>query len=384
MDTSKPEDRVWRTAGGDGTRRGLFSGSVAVKARPARQLPADGAIQAAVVFDQVGRAFIADMAGSVHAYSAQGKRLWRTRLSGAISATPAVHNSEPRLFLGTQTGTVYALNAEDGTVVWKRDLPTRSDPRILSDVLYLRSSSAVVVSSWGGLFYTLDAQSGEERSSWPAGISPYSAASGSADGSFFCLRAIEGQGVELVGVTPDQKTVLHRFPEDKNGARRTMVAAAPVLDEENSVIYFVVNFEQKGWLHAYSLHSGTLAWSSPLPHAVQATPALRQDRVILVCDLSGALHAIGPDGGPKFAYPSGCEYLLAGAISDRNGTSFFGDPLGVVHEVDSRGVGKKVFEAPRGIQARLSFDPEGNLFVPSTDHIVYVLANHHHAQEHSG
>lgn len=383
MDVLKAEEEVWRTAGGDRTRAGRFSNAVSLKSRPVRQLATEGSIQAAVVFDHEGRAFIGDMSGSVQAYSPQGKLIWRTKLSGGISATPTVDAHRPHLYVGTQTGAVICLDTTTGARVWTRSIPTRSDPRILSDVLDVQGLG-IVLSSWGGLCYRLDPNSGDVMDSWDAGISPSSAAAGAADGSVYCLRASDGQGVELVCINSGQKTVLHRVPEDKQGARRALVAAAPIVDEKHSMIYFIVNREQSSVLHAFSLRSKSLTWTTPLPHAVQATPALRYDGILLICDLSGSLSAIGTDGVAKFSYPSGCEYLLAGPVIDSGGNAYFGDPLGIVHTVDHHGAGKKLFETPRSIQARFSFDPKGNLHVPSTNHLVYVFANRHGSQERSG
>ena len=374
--TPKSESLIWRIAGGDASRRGLFAANVELKTNPERQLSAGGSVQASVVFDDAGRAFVADMGGAVQAFSRDGELLWRVNLPGGISATPAVHSKKPRLFVGDHTGVVCALDTADGSQLWKADLPTRADPRILSDLLYMPEADAVVLNSWGGRFHALEAETGAERTSWSAGLFPYSAAALAEDGLLYCLRAVEKQGVEFVRVAPDgSEAVLHRVPEDKRGARRTMVAAAPIADNERSMVYFIINEGRRSQLHAYSRRSGTLAWSQPLPNAVQATPALRRDGVILAPDLGGFVQGVGPDGSLRFRYESGCEYLLAAAVSEAGGTSFFGDPLGVVHAIDERGGGKKMFEVPRAIQARPSFDAEGNLYVPSTDRSIYVFSN---------
>lgn len=369
------EAAIWRTAGGDGTRRGLFGGAVRIRPHRARRLTAQAAIQASVVFDEEGRAFVADLAGGVQAFSAQGELLWRVKLHGGISATPAVHPAKPQVFLGTHRGWVYALATAQGATLWKKEIPTRSDPRILSDLLYLPQADAVVMSSWGGRFHALEAASGLERFSWEAGLSPYAAASAGRDGHLYCLRAVASQGVELVRVTSQgEETILHRLTEEKRGARRTLVAAAPVLDEARGVAYFVINRDQGSLLHAWSLPSNTLLWSLPLPNSVQATPALRKDGTILLADLAGFVQAIGPEGAARFRYASGCEYLLAGGVCEAGGTCFMGDPLGVLHVIDAQGRGRAVFEAKRAIQARPAFGPDGRLYVPSNERTVYGFA----------
>jgi outer membrane protein assembly factor BamB len=94
-----------------------------------------------------------------------------------------------------------------------------------------------------------------------------------------------------------------------------------------------------------------------------------------LADLAGVVHVLAPDGSPRFRYVSGADYLLAGGVSDGQGTVYFGDPAGVVHRLRPDGTGQPVFEAPRSLQARPSFDRRGNLYIPSTGHQVYVFHN---------
>jgi outer membrane protein assembly factor BamB len=368
------DSAVWRTAGGDNARRGLFPRAVQIRPRPVRRLPAAGAVQASVVFDAQGTAFVADMAGAVQAFAPGGKRRWLVRLPGGISATPVVHPVRPRLLVGTHAGWVYALDTATGATVWKTEVPTKSDPRILSDLLCLPQADGVVLSSWGGRFLVLDATSGATKFSWDAGISPYAAASADQDGNLYCLRAVWERGVELVRITlTGDEAVLHGAAEGKRGARRTLVAAAPLLDESRARLYFVVNQDEGSLLCAWSLKTAALLWSQPLPGAVQATPTLRHDGAVLLADLRGSLHALHPDGTRLFRYDAGCDYFLAGSVCEAGGASFLGDPLGRLHVVGPQGKGKPVFEAGRSLQARPSFAPDGTLHLPATDRTVWVF-----------
>ena len=375
-DNVSNESVLWRTAGGSSARSGLFPRPVQVEPHPAHRLTVAGAVQASVVFDDSARAFVADMSGTVQAFSAQGELLWRVKLAGGISATPVVCTARPQLFVATHRGRVYALNTADGSVLWQTDIPTKSDPRILSDLLYIKASDAVVLSSWGGRFCALATQSGEQRFSWDAGISPSSPAAADQSGRIYCLRAVSGKGVEFVRVSSDgQESVLHRAPEGKGGARRTVVDAAPVLDEERGVAYVVLNGDRDATLLAWSLRSDAVAWTRALPACVQATPTVRKDGAILIPDLAGELPAIGPEGTVLFKYKTGCEYLLAGTACEAGNTCFLGDPVGLVHVINGRGEGKTIYEAPRSIQSRPSFAPDGSLYVPATDRHVYVFSS---------
>jgi len=331
-------------------------------------------VQAAVVFDQAGTAFVADMAGGVQAYTPDGRQVWRVRLDGGISGTPVVHADDSSLFVATHSGGVYALETASGLTRWHREIPSQSDPRILSDLLHLARADLVVFSSWGGRFHALEARTGQERFSWEAGISPRAAATSDGHENVYCLRARLGHGVEFVRVDPlGQEQILFRETEDQRGARRALVAAAPVLHGGRAVAYLVVNQDRGGQLVAWSLEAGAELWRRELPAAVQATPAVLRGGQVMVADLAGYVHSISSEGTPRFLCATGCEYLLAGGVGQADGTFWIGDPLGVLHLVDPHGTAISFFEVPRSIQARLSFDPLGRLHVPCTDRLIYVF-----------
>jgi outer membrane protein assembly factor BamB len=367
---------AWSTSGGDASRRGVFHRAVGLDTPPYRALPAQGAVQASVVFDPGGRVFVADMAGGVQAYSREGGSLWQKRLAGGISASPVVDLERQRLIAATHAGWVYALETASGAVAWQTQIPTKSDARILSDLLFLPKVPAIVLSSWGGRFCQLEAETGKERHSWDAGISPYAGAMADPDGNVYCMRAVGKEGVQLVRMGADGKeSVLHRQPEGQRSANRMLAAASPVFDAERQAIYFITHEDQGGWLHAWSVPEHKLRWNERFDHSICATPAVAPDGTIFLADLGGWVHALAPDGTRKHRYATGSEYLLAGGVCDQQGTVFIGDPLGVVHTILAHGAGKALWEAPGGIQGRLAFDAQGNLHVPATDRQVYVFAN---------
>lgn len=367
--------RVWTAAGGPG-RAGLFPGPVQLAPEPARRLAARGAVQASVVFDEQDRVFVADMAGWVQAFARQGGALWQRQLAGGVSASPAVDVEGGRVFIGTHAGWVYALQSADGAVLWRRSLPTKSDARILSDLLYLPAQQSVVLSSWGGQFHALDAASGETKHTWDAGLWPQVGASADVQGNLYYLRARRGEGVAFFRIAPDGKeTVLHNQSESRRGAQRMAAAAAPVLDETRGVAYFIANGDRDCGVHAWSLREQRLLWKRSLPRTVMATPALGPTGNLLLADMAGALNALAPDGASIFTYLSGADYFLSSPVCAGDGHAFVGDPLGRLHVVDPSGKGGPLFESPRAIQARPAFDRWGNLYVPATDRTVPVFRN---------
>jgi outer membrane protein assembly factor BamB len=344
--------------------------------KPVTRLSAKGALQAAAVFDGENRVLVADLAGWMQAFSPHGRPLWQRQLEGAVSATPAVDVPAGRVFVGTHRGWVYALHAADGTVAWRQRLPTKSDARIVSDLLFVPTSRTVVLSSWGGQFHALDSGTGDTRRSWDAGLSPQAAASADAAGNLYYSRARKGEGAVCVRMTSDsQEQVLQRQAEGKRGASRMVVAAAPVVDEARAVVYFCVGADQETHLHAWSLRQDRLLWTRQAPRMTIATPAVRSDGALMVAGMDGALRSFSPEGSLLYCAKTEADYLLAGPVCDADGTAFFGDPVGQVHAVDREGVGRLLFETPRSLQARPAFDRQGNLHMPCTDRTVYVFRN---------
>jgi outer membrane protein assembly factor BamB len=363
---------VWTLAGGGPGRRGFSSHRRSVESRPSRTLTTGAGIQASIVFDGEGLAFVADMGGGVQAYGdADWRPRWHQNLDGAVSATPAAHPR--RLFVGTHTGWVYGLNTADGKVLWRTRLPSASDPRIVADLLFLPVSRRLVASSWGGQSHALDPDSGKVLRSWDAGISPQSAPSADAKDNVYQLRAVADEGTTLVRVSPDgSQTALHRTPEGARRANRSVVMAAPVIDDERQRLVFVANGDRHGLLHAWDLAADKLEWSVEFERAIVATPALRPDGVVMVADMMGGVAAVEA-GQVLFRYSTGSDYLLAGPVCDALAQTYVGDTNGQVHQVPSTGNGRVLFEATRSIQARPAWAPDGALCVASMDGKVHVF-----------
>lgn len=364
----------WTTAGGTAARRGLLHRTAVVR-RPCPDLRTTSSVQASVVFDAKGNSYTADMAGNVQARTEDGRLLWQSRLTGGISATPAVHPALPMLFVGTHLGFVYALDSHDGRTRWQKELSSRTDPRILSDLLYWPSPDAVVLNSWNERFLALGAETGAELFSWNAGVFPSGAASLDPAGCCHCLRAVPDVGVQWLKLSPQgQESVLVCQPEHPRGARRTLTTAAPVIDPARSVAYAVFNADRTCQVHAWSLKTEAPLWVAKLDHCVEATPAMTPDGELRLADLSGQVLGLATDGQLRFQRASGSEYLLAGGVCDAASTFFIGDPLGRVHAIESNGEGRVLLETPRAIQARPSFGPDGSLWLPSMGRTVHRLA----------
>ncbi|NLH73143.1 MAG: PQQ-like beta-propeller repeat protein [Verrucomicrobia bacterium] len=373
---SAQTQRVWTMAGGGPGRTGAFGLRVRFGLKPIHRLATGGAVQAAPVFDPTGRVFVADMSGTVQGFERNGKLLWRREVEGSVSATPVVDPVFRRVFVGTHRGWLYCLSCLDGAIVWSTEIPSRTDPRIASDLLLERKTGLLIASSWGGQFIGFQPESGKAKLAWNAGISPQAGASSDSSGTVYFQRAVAGEGLICASVAPDgTERVLHKQPEGRRGAARAVVAAAPVIDEKRSMVYFAVNADAGCRLVAWSMGEQRNVWDVQLGRMVVGTPAVRSDGVVLVAVMDGVLYGIGNGGRPVFQYNSGAEYLLAGPVCEPQGEVYLADPLGRLHAISKSGKGRVIFEAPRSFQARLAFDPFGNLHAACTDHSIYVLPN---------
>ncbi len=375
MSTIKPTNsKVWRTAGGDNSRRGFFDGALNISPKPIRRLKAAGSVQTPVIFDQFGAAFITDMAGGVQAYRPEGEVIWSIRLDSGISAAPVLQPDDKILFIGTHSGIVYALDAANGKEIWRKEISSQRDTRILSDFLYNQKNNTIVLNSWGEKFYALSARNGDVINSWDAGISPYAGACAASDGTLYCLRAVWDKGIQFVSIDINgQEKILFQHDKQKKPATRLTVSAEPVLDENEGVIYFITNIDQKSYLNAWSIQHEKIIWKRSFAKYINATPTLLSDGSIIIADLNGDVHAISKGNTRLYRYSTGCEYLLSSSVSDSNDNVYIGDPLGLIHKIGINGIGQPFYETERSIQARPSFDEKGRLYIPATDKYIYVF-----------
>jgi len=330
------------------------------------------------VFDAAGNTYLASMAGEISSYASDLCERWHVQIPDGISASPVLDPSDRHLFLATLGGEVYALDPSDGRIRWRRRIPSQSDQRILSDLLFLPRQSLVVLNSWGGQFHALEAETGTSRFTWSAGISPYASAAASEEGTVYALRitsAEEKSGLVCFALDPrsGEETEIFFQPAQVRTANRIAVAASPVIDDVRKKLYVIANEDNDSKIHAFCLATQKPLWSRDFRRFIVGTPALRADGSVVVADLNGVVHVVSSLGSLTYRYHTGAYYLLASPVCDREGSIFVGDPEGRLHLVSPGGTGEVIFEARRSIEARAAFDPSGRLYLPSRDGQVYVF-----------
>lgn len=91
---------------------------------------------------------------------------WKTKLDGAINAS-ATLSEDGRLYVGTLSKTLFALDLATGSIVWQRPLAgwLYSSPSLDGDTLYI----GAVIGAEDGKVYAIDAQTGAQRWEYPVG-----------------------------------------------------------------------------------------------------------------------------------------------------------------------------------------------------------------------
>ncbi len=135
--------------------------------------------------------YIVSAAGEVTAGElGSGNRIWSQRLPGSIVAAPAV--SDRMLFAATQEGDVFALEKKSGKQIWRKQLPREG---VEAPLVWMNDQ--LLVPSDTGTLYALSPEDGTVRWSFP-GNGKYNAAPistgslifiGGWAGRFLCLSS---------------------------------------------------------------------------------------------------------------------------------------------------------------------------------------------------
>ena len=246
-----------------------------------RRLNSDGQEQWAFALGDVGRAqpiltpqgltIAVAYDDTVYAIDAGGKKLWSVRLDGDLYASPALRQ-DGSIIVASSTGSVYAFSAA-GAQLWQTRVgaPIYSSPAIAPD-------GSIYLGTQGNALVALDA----------AGQLKWSFRTGS---TVFGSPALDTAGNIYFG--SGDKSIYSLTPQGKlRWTRRTasFVNASPIVTSGNLVV--VGSYD--GNLYALTT-AGQDAWVYPAGAPI-AAPAAELMGEIVVGDLSGTLHAVGPDG----------------------------------------------------------------------------------------
>ena len=240
-----------------------------------------------------GRIFTLDAETTVSAVSAAGERLWATELtppndSAANTSGGGLAHGDGRLFVTTAFGSLTALDAETGAVIWQQDLdaPTTTAPAVYDGLVYVVSGDEVA--------WALDADTG--RVQWQLSGTPdiHNVLGGPAPAitdkyAIFAFGAGEVQGAFRKGGL--------RLWDAQVAGERTGVASARVRDVTGDPLVVgdrIYVGTHSGRMVALSLGSGRRVWTANEGPLNPIWPA--GDSLFLVSDRNELVRLSAEDG----------------------------------------------------------------------------------------
>jgi outer membrane protein assembly factor BamB len=280
--TANPD---WPQAGGTASKS---YGNLELAASPARSWTAQVAgsdkkqrLAASPVVGG-GQLFVMDTAGTVHAFDAQtGANRWRTSFSLAGDGQTSIYGggasyADGRVYITTGLGEVAALDATNGSIVWKVKPagPLRGSPTIAFNSIFVMTMDNQV--------YSLNAADGALL--WNE------AASSGQTGVFGVAAPAAGQGTIVSGFSTGE-LVAYRYENGRqlwsDALARTSLSttvgvltdidADPIIDRGR-----VFALGQGGRMAAYELVTGQRIWELNL--AGISTPAVAGDWIFTLTD----------------------------------------------------------------------------------------------------
>lgn len=214
-----------------------------------------------------------------------------------IESSPAV--ADGRMFL-TAERTLFALAADDGSVVWKRSLNVhpRTSPAVRDGVVYCPTLPPQNRDEPHGRLLAVDSATGETL--WKTTVE---------DHSLRTSPAVTGDSVYVAATTQTA------CPADSNGES--------ACDGPN-----------RGRLHAFDVEGGTHRWTTDIEIDTRSSPAVVGNTVYVGC--GNGLSAVTTDGETVFRVEFGEEVYVDSSPAVADGRVFLGCSDGTLYAVGYR------------------------------------------------
>ncbi|WP_416305377.1 outer membrane protein assembly factor BamB [Neptunicella sp. SCSIO 80796] len=288
-----------------------------------------------------GKVFAANRHGLVKAFDKQsGKVLWEKNLSefkdeGMLSGISKLWKegesariagglvvAYEKVFLGTENGTVIALNEKTGEVVWQ----VRVNGEVIASPAV--DTGLVVVNTTAGVMFALDAENGEEKWRYESEVPPLSLRGvstptmagggvlvGTAMGKLAVVLAETGQVAwEQVVASPTGSTELDRIAD---------IDVQPLV---LGGIAYVVSFD--GTLAAVELRSGRIIWKREYK---SYRNLVIEGNSLYVVDNDSVVYALDRRNGVELWSQSGLRSRLLTGVAPVSSYLVVGDKYGFVH-----------------------------------------------------
>jgi eukaryotic-like serine/threonine-protein kinase len=281
--------------------------------------------------------------------------LWETDLlmdedaSSLVGSSPAVIGGV--VYIGSDDGYIYALNASSGTQLWNRTVDelyglSVSSPAVVDGVIYFRS--------WVGVDYALNASNGEEIWNFSDG---YSCSSPAVVNGVFYARSTGA----VTALNSSTGSLIWRSSLSGNGG------GSPIVVDDT------VYISESGYVYALNAQNGTLRWSRDLEYMSNTynSPAVANGILYISCasDLFYALDA--ETGDFIWSYPTGGGSLSTPVVS--SGIVYLGSGHSGVFALDAK-TGAKIWNYPTspGMGSSVAV-AGGNVYLAGNDGVMYAL-----------
>lgn len=230
-----------------------------------------------------------------------------------------------RVFVGSSHGMLYAVSAEDGSLLWRRPLsgPISSQPAFIAEL------DLLFVGDDDGALWALDPSTGKERWIYRA-HGPIQSAPVYADG----LIIFSSSENRVYGVDAMRGTWKWQYDREIPDGFTIRGQSGPLVAKGKVYVGFA-----DGHLACLETRTGDVVWVRPLGGEgkhyvdVDSTPTL-VDNVLYVSSVSGGVYALEPkDGSVRWRY----EVDGAGSVSVRDGLAYFAAGKGGVYCLDLNG-----------------------------------------------
>ncbi len=274
------------------------------------QYRAEGGISSAPAVSQ-GRLYAGSNSGALYALDSRtGRELWRFQMQAGIEAKPTVANG--MVYAGSRDGYLYAVDVDTGQERWhfKTGDGIYASPVVAGETIYVGSDDHYL--------YAIEGNTGQEKwrfeTGGPVTSSPFISGStlyvGSKDWNLYALDTKTGQEI-------------WRFKTED------WVQSSPIV--QDGVVYVGSHDEN---LYAIDAETGRQIWRYFVDYGVISSPALANG-VVYVGSYDGHLYAVDVETGQeRWRFKTGKPTQSSPVVE--GGTVYFGSGDGYLYAVDAR------------------------------------------------
>jgi len=251
-----------------------------------------------------------------------GEEEWRQPVGGSIQySAPAI--SEGSVVIGTFSGDVFCLDAQEGGIRWEFEEveSISASPTISNGVVYIVDGSATLYAlsiDDGSEIWSFETQENTASVSAPAvtdTVVIFSATEFASEPPSDLGYLYSTESVQTL-LQRDAKGVIHAINLETGEKRWTYsidhtIASSPSAGE---TLTYVGGFDNQ--VHAVSVENGSQEWSFSTDDVVFSTPAVTPERVY-VTSTDGSLYALDHESGDQqWFYPTGGRLVTSPVVAN--------------------------------------------------------------------